>query len=135
MSERALRDAAIRHEALAKLGIARQHRLSEEEFDVYLDELDKFAAGIVREACRQIACEPREAFETAFPSLGTLISRCAAVIRQEDAKRRDALADEGMKYLRASETHNAPEMTREEAKAFVNRLKAEVDAKRKRIAS
>lgn len=65
------RDAIVA-EALARLAIARSGVLDDTTGEVYMDALADLAPEFIQRACFILAGQPREAFETLLPSVGTI---------------------------------------------------------------
>lgn len=107
-------------QALIKLGIARQSPQDDASQIVYVEGLESVPSDIVERACSQLAREPKNDYEPAFPSLGALIQRCREVRDHDDM----ASAPKQLREAR-------PEpLSKEEAKAWVEKLKAEVQRRR-----
>lgn len=111
--------------ALVKLGIARQSPLEEAGQQVYLEQLASVPSDILERACVELARIPRDDYEPAFPSLGIVIERCR-MVRDHDA----AMA--APKQLYQSQPKD---WTKAEAKAWVERLRRDVQSQRKRKAT
>lgn len=106
--------------ALVRLGIARQAPLDEAGQQVYLEAIVRIPADVVERACQELGAEPRNDFEPMFPPLGVLIQRCRAVREHWDSL-------SAPKQLR--EAKQEP-LTKEEARAWINRLKGAVQQRR-----
>ena len=114
--------------AMMKLAAARQATLTELSQQVYLEDLQDVAVEFVEAACHTLAREPRREYQTAFPALGDVLEACrqAKVEQAHEARRLLAAKCTTPEYPPPS-----PPLTRAEAKAFVARLKADVDRLRK----
>lgn len=130
MAERGTGDPLVTA-ALIDMAILRQA-------DPSLDTLDYYSASLVEDgiesadviaACERIGKTERADGETTFPSYGTLLRVCRDVRKDRQAEQQRALAARAPKRL-AAPIDDTP-LTREEAKAFVSRLKADVLAIRK----
>lgn len=120
--------------ALARMAILRQApELTETDFTLFAAELESEGVPVehIEEACRRIGREPREDGQTAFPSLGTLLAECKQVRVDTHYLRLQELAARAPKELMPPAEDFVP-LSREEAKKFVDRLKAEVEARRVR---
>jgi hypothetical protein len=107
--------------ALMKLAVARQAVLDEAGQQVYLEGLQQIPAEIVERACVALAGAERDDYQSAFPTLGTVITRCREM--------RDYLESlNAPKQLR--EARPVP-LSAEEAKAWIARLKVAVAERRR----
>lgn len=119
--------------ALARMAVLRQApELTELDFELYAEELvrQNVPADQVEEACQRMGLREREEGQTAFPSLGSLLKECERVRVDRRRAEIEALAATAPKALMPPE--NMPPLSREEAKAFVTRLRADVEAMRAR---
>jgi hypothetical protein len=107
--------------ALVKLGAARQSPPDELAQQVYGEGLSHIPSDIVERACQQLAREPKNDYEPSFPPLGIIIERCKAVRDHDDQVN-------APKQLR--EARPEP-LSREEARTWVERLRADVRARRR----
>lgn len=86
--------AALIHDALVRLGVARRERLSDEDFDVYQAGLRQFPAELVADVCRGLAGRAPEEFAPRFPTLGAIRQGCF-----DEQKRRQIQAEQGRPRL------------------------------------
>jgi hypothetical protein len=82
----------------------------------------------IAEACDRIGLAERGEHETAFPDLGKLLRVCREV--EADARREAQRQLAAQAPVRALPPADAPALTPAEAKAFVNNLRAQVNALR-----
>ncbi len=118
--------------ALTQMAAFRQADVDGDTLRLYADALaeESLPNEVIVRACRTIERTPRREGETAFPDFGTLLKACSMAkeqIRQDGIAR---LASTAPKALMPPE--DMPSLTREEAKAFVTRLRADVEALRAR---
>ena len=106
--------------SLARLMIARQAQLQDEDYQVYLEELRDIPAEVVERACRKLARTERAEYETAFPSVGKILSECRVLMRPDPVM-------ETRKMLDRSHGH-ALDLPKEEAKEFMANLRKQLDA-------
>lgn len=72
-------------EALTKLAIARGAVPDGEQNDVYLDSLAPYDPALIQRVCFALRTQPRQDYETALPSVGTLIT-LVQELAQSDAQ-------------------------------------------------
>lgn len=116
-------------EALKRLAILRQADVGAGTYAAYVQTLaqDGLEPGIVVDVCERLAKRPRGEGETAFPDYGTLAGECRAT-----AKRR-ALESARAQAPKALPEPVRADLTRDEAKRFVDRLKAAVERRRSHV--
>ena len=105
--------------ALVKLGAARQSPLDEVGQQVYLEGTQQIPSDVFERACQELAAEPRNDFEPMFPPLGVVIQRCREVRAHWDSL-------SAPRQLR--EARPEP-MSKDEARAWITRLKSDVARK------
>jgi hypothetical protein len=110
-----MNDYAEKLKSLARLSIARQAQLTEEDFQVYLDELGGVSVDALDRACRNLARRAKPEYEPLFPPLSKILEECRRVTAS------DAVMD--TKRMLAERTVGALDMPREEYKNFVAALK------------
>ncbi len=114
--------------ALAKLMVGRQATVSDDDLHVYLEDLADIEPAIVAAACETLRKRPKREYETAFPCIGDILEACRlAKIEQRHEAQRQLAA----KCTTPEDPPASPPLTRAEAKAFVARLKADVERLRK----
>lgn len=106
--------------ALMKLAAARQSPIDELAQQVYLEGLERVPSDIVERACQQLAMRPKNDYEPMFPSLGIVVEECKAVRDHDDSMN----APKQLKEARSAD------LTRAEAKAWVTKLKRDVESLR-----
>jgi hypothetical protein len=117
-------DNARKLGALIRLGIARQSPLDEAGQQVYLEALLRIPGDVVERSCQELSAEPRNDFEPMFPPLGVILQRCRQV--------RDHWA--GLMVPKQLREARPEPLTKDEAKAWIERLKADVQKRRERNA-
>ncbi len=120
--------------ALARLAVLRQApELTDLDFRLFGEEIA--AAGVpvehVEEACRRLGRQERPEGQPSFPSLGTILAECRQVRVDAHYLRLQELAARAPKELLPPTEAFVP-LSREEAKSFIDRLKADVEARRVR---
>ena len=83
-------DNAVKMRALTRLAIARQAQLGDEDFQVYLEGLHTQPTSLVTVACDRLSVRPRKDFEPPYPTLGTILWECRAILA--DAQRAKEIA-------------------------------------------
>ena len=118
--------------AMKRMAILRQADAGNATYAAYVVALrhEQQAPDVVTEACDRIAVQRRGDGETAFPSLGDLLLECQRVRIAREDQRRAALAASAPPYF--FEPPARPDMTPDEARAFVSRLRADAQAARRR---
>jgi hypothetical protein len=79
---KASHDAAIAT-SLSKLGAARRERLSEEDYEVYVEGLREFALEAVQTVCAALAQTTPEDFGPRFPTLGAIRAAIVDHLRRQ----------------------------------------------------
>lgn len=118
--------------ALAKMAMLRQADPSDLTLDLYSAELEEhgIAVEVIVRACEALQETPRREGETAFPDLGTLLVACR---ESKQALYREHLAHLAAKAPKAlMPAEEVAPLSRDEAKAFVVGLRAQVEAIRGR---
>jgi len=114
-------DDARKLNALIRLGIARQAPMDTPSQKVYLEELAHVPAEVIERVCQHLARRPKGDYEPAFPAVGTVLELCGSILRQR------LIQSDTQRYLDAP---TRPSLSREEAKAWVEQLKADVERAR-----
>lgn len=120
--------------ALSIMAAKRQATVSAETLDLFSADLAEDGVPVERvvEACKRLGRAERAEGETAFPSYGTLLRVCREVARDDERARVAKLAAEGERRLLAEHEVEVKPLTKAEAKAFTDDLKARVAALRER---
>jgi hypothetical protein len=129
MSDQQVFDATV--QTLGLLALRRQAEVGAKTLRLFARDL--IDAGLtlatVAEACDRIGHSERVEHETAFPDLGKLLRVCREVEADARRERQRQLAAQAPPL--ALPPAEAESMTRLEAKAFVNNLRAQVEALRR----
>lgn len=83
---KASHDAAIAT-SLSRLGAARRERLSEEDYEVYVDGLRAWPLQAIQTVCADFARKPQEEFGPRFPTLGSLVEGIRDHLKREQQRR------------------------------------------------
>lgn len=75
-----------RKQALKWLSTVRQATVDVETAAAYLTGLEDIPARVVEQACKDIGVREREAYEGAWPALGTIRARCQSIQRVESER-------------------------------------------------
>lgn len=118
-------------DALQILGLLRAVEVSEATYRAYVAaaEAQGVPAAALIEACRRLSLRERAEGETAFPSFGQIL-RLARQVAAEGHRRRLAAVETHHRRL-LDAARDRPELSRAEAKAFVDALRAQVEVRRR----
>jgi len=117
---------------LTGLSTARQAKIGDAEFDLYVPALMKYDLTIIHAAIVALSLKPRADGETAFPALGTIL----AAVRDAREAQGESRASQEIDRLRAHKAANPDHYTTsDETKAMVAELSAKfsMDAKPREI--
>jgi hypothetical protein len=115
--------------ALAEMAMFRQAEVDDLTLELYSAKLaqEEIPVDVIVTACETIGRTPRREGETAFPDLGTMLAACRKAWMERANRTAQAQAP---KALPAPER---PDMTKTEAKRFIDGLRAQVEARRREL--
>lgn len=108
--------------ALIYLSAARQAQMDETTCGVYMLALNDLEPSLIERACYTLAKAERAPYEPPMPSVGTIRALCRHLLA-------DSNVAQTAKMLTAARAIGPPEVSKGEAKAFVEQLRARVNAR------